>query len=148
MGFVQDNPTTVVDAQGPNKVSIRSFQGLQGTARRYVHHLIASTSGREAPPPGFPEVGSSPQEAQQFEIAFTSQCEHHLLPFQGTVQVCFPLPSPHALQVVETPLQTCLATLFNHRGAPPPPPAPTQYASIQYSWRLECQMGIVWKKIR
>lgn len=78
------------------------LQGLEGSAARYVQHLLASTSGspdaesagclREAEPsPGWPEAA-----AVELRLSFSSQCEHHLLPFQGTVQVIAPFPIPQS----------------------------------------------------
>lgn len=87
-------------------------QGLRGSARRYVQHLLASTSRADGHQATAAAVDTSQKIAerlnswqiesmQSFQMQFTSQCEHHLLPFHGTVQV-FPLaplppPTPHML---------------------------------------------------
>lgn len=71
-------------------------QGLLGSAERYVQHLLASTSGpaselAEAQADGYLDqeqlgVRHDPN-AEELHLTFASQCEHHLLPFRGSVQV-------------------------------------------------------------
>ena len=73
------------------------MQGLEGTVQRYVKHLLASASGMaqclpDWHPPAECCSCSAPRRwhdapVDEVDLAFTSQCEHHLLPFHGAVQV-------------------------------------------------------------
>ena len=70
------------------------MQGLEGTVQRYVKHLLASASGMAQCLPDSPAdcSCSAPRTwhdapVDEVDLAFTSQCEHHLLPFHGAVQV-------------------------------------------------------------
>ena len=76
------------------------MQGLEGSVQRYVKHLLASASGMAQCLPESHLTRSPPTDSScsaqrrwrdapvdELDLAFTSQCEHHLLPFHGAVQV-------------------------------------------------------------
>lgn len=74
-------------------------QGLQDSAQRYVRGLLASTSGYEAQQQqqassGAPVQGSQGLEVLEPGMRFSSQCEHHVLPFYGQVHVAYALDQP------------------------------------------------------
>lgn len=67
----------------------QTWQDLKGTPIRYVQHLLASTSGRDrdSTPLYANTSHESGEETDSVALSFTSQCEHHLLPFQGSIRV-------------------------------------------------------------
>jgi GTP cyclohydrolase I len=79
---------------------------VQAAARRHVLALLAATSGYRQEQPSRPACtcrqqqgrGMQPlqqQQYQQFEhhVSFMSQCEHHMLPFHGTIHIQYQLPT-------------------------------------------------------
>jgi GTP cyclohydrolase I len=90
---------------------------VQAAARRHVLALLAATSGYKQEQPSrrvlqhcaqqsqqqlLQQQGSAaaaPQEQQQYRqyehhVTFISQCEHHMLPFHGTLHIQYLLPAP------------------------------------------------------
>jgi GTP cyclohydrolase I len=81
---------------------------VQATARRHVLALLAATSGYHQEQPSRPVLRPPQQQQQQQQqqqpeqaaelqqyqhtIPFISQCEHHMLPFHGTVHISYLLP--------------------------------------------------------
>lgn len=100
----------------PKAISFCVLQELQGTPQRYVQLLLASTCGAKAQPqPDFhhqlmhapPAPSSQPSisgsnvdmdvhksvveagvsDVQEWHVQFSSQCEHHMLPFHGAAHI-------------------------------------------------------------
>ena len=66
---------------------LHSLQGLQRSPERYVHLLLGSTSGAQQLMPLRGQALALPHQVLQFSLRFSSQCEHHMLPFHGTARV-------------------------------------------------------------
>ena len=93
-----------------------ALQELQGTPQRYIQLLLASTCGAKsqpqpdyhhqlmhAPSAALPQASStsssdvdmgvprssqaSVSEVQEWHVQFSSQCEHHMLPFHGVAHI-------------------------------------------------------------
>ena len=89
-----------------------ALQELQGTPQRYVRLLLASTCGAKQPQPDFhhqlmhvqpspmlqarsndvdmdtvKDLEASVSEIQEWHVQFSSQCEHHMLPFHGAAHI-------------------------------------------------------------
>lgn len=88
-----------------------SGAAVQAAARRHVLALLAATSGYKQEQPSRPAllpqqcpqhpqqqqaVQQAHQQYQQYEhhVTFMSQCEHHMLPFHGTLHIQYLLPAP------------------------------------------------------
>jgi GTP cyclohydrolase I len=83
-----------------------SGAAVQAAARRHVLALLAATSGYKQEQPSRPALlqhcpqqsshHPQQQQYQQFEhhVTFMSQCEHHMLPFHGTLHIQYLLPTP------------------------------------------------------
>lgn len=82
--------------------------GLRGAPERYVAFLLASTAGYSTPLPqeegskvaqvdvhenGDAPTSSTPLPDFEATLRFTSQCEHHMLPFHGTARVAVTGPT-------------------------------------------------------
>jgi GTP cyclohydrolase I len=85
-----------------------SAGAVQAAARRHVLALLAATSGYHQEQPSRPvavvrssssgctsiQQQQQQQDVRQYthHISFMSQCEHHMLPFHGTVHITYLLP--------------------------------------------------------
>ncbi|KAF6253427.1 hypothetical protein COO60DRAFT_1273727 [Scenedesmus sp. NREL 46B-D3] len=69
---------------------------VQAAVRRHVLALLAATAGYHQQLPAHLETSQLEEQQHcqwvEHHVPFTSQCEHHMLPFHGTVHVIYMLP--------------------------------------------------------